>query len=274
MFLGFAQEKESRVRISTQAQKLQHKIMFTTAMYRREKTDILLFKLEMLHKQLKERDLLDRHLEYAEWVCNLNKLDYQKSTRSFYAELRSKNKAFEYYGPIMDAAGDLSTTLKGCLENWASYYSKLYKDTNRHINVELAHKCEFPILGPKNLALLNEDITLHEVIHAINSLKDYSTPGEDMILSRDLTLLLHMEQGKTTEDYPESWTILRFLWRVISNFWNIGRVPWQLKQTILRPFLKAEDKDPTNPDFYRPIALLNIVRKVYEQILKTRLQNN
>ena len=38
--------------------------------------------------------------------------------------------------------------------------------------------------------------------------------------------------------------------------------------------MKAEDKDPTNPDFYRPIALLNIVRKVYEQILKTRLQNN
>ena len=274
MFLGFAQEKCRKESISSQAQKLQRQITFTTAMYQREKTDILLFRLEMLHKQLKDRDLLDRHLEYAEWVCKLNKLDYQKSTRSFFAELGSRKKGIEYYGPIMDTSGDLSTTLHGCLENWASYYSKLYKKTNNQLNADLAVIQGNTKLGPKNLELLNEDITLHEIIHAINSLKDYSTPGDDMILSRDFTVLLHMEPGKTTEDYPESWTILHFLWRVISNFWTNGRVPQQVKQTVIRPFLKAEDKDPTNPDFYRPIALLNIVRKVYEQILKTRLQNN
>ena len=45
-------------------------------MYQRDKTDMLLFKLEMLHKQLKDRNLLDRHLEHAEWVCDLNKTDY------------------------------------------------------------------------------------------------------------------------------------------------------------------------------------------------------
>ena len=227
----------------------------------------------MLHKQLLERDELDRHLKYAEWVCKLNKLDYQKSTRSFYAELSSKNKAFEYQGPIMDTSGDLSTTLQGCLENWATYYSKLYKNTNNLQSCDVSTIQSNPTLSLKNTAHLNDDITLQEIIHAINSLKDYSSPGDDMILSRDFTILLHMEQGKKTEDYPESWVILRFLWKVISNFWINGKVPKQVKQTVIRPFLKAENKDPTNPDFYRPIALLNIVRKVYEQILKTRLQN-
>ena len=77
-----------------------------------------------------------------------------------------------------------------------------------------------------------------------------------MILSRDFNLLLHMEPGKTTEDYPQSWTILHFLWRIISNIWSIGKVPQQVKQTVIRPFLKAEDKDPTNPDFCRPNSSL------------------
>ena len=151
MFLGFADKTERIVRISTQARKLQQKITFTTAMYQRDKTDILLFKLETLYKQLKDRDLLDRHLEHAEWVCNLNRMDYQKSTRSFFAELGSKNKAFEYYGPIRDAAGELSTTLQGCLENWASYYRKLYKDTNEYIHVDQIHSQEFSKIGPKKL---------------------------------------------------------------------------------------------------------------------------
>ena len=89
--------------------------------------------------------------------------------------------------------------------------------------------------------------------------------SSSMNLSRDLTILLHVEDGKKSEDYPESWTILHFLKKVLSGFWNKEKVPMEAKETILRPFLKTEDIDPTNPGDYRPIALLSTVRKVYEQ---------
>ena len=60
---------------------------------------------------------------------------------------------------------------------------------------------------------------------------------------------------------------------MIADFWDNERVPRQVKDTVLRPFLKAEDRDPTSPDNYRPIALMSTVRKIYEQILKIRIQN-
>ena len=58
----------------------------------------------------------------------------------------------------------------------------------------------------------------------------------------------------------------------MSNFWKREKVPLKAKETVIRPFLKANDEDPTNPKYYRPIALLSTVRKVYEQIIKKRLQ--
>ena len=75
----------------------------------------------------------------------------------------------------MDTSGDLSTTLQGCLANWAAYYQKLYKTTSNHLSFDLVTIQGNPTLNPKNASQLNDDITLNEIIHAINSFKDYST---------------------------------------------------------------------------------------------------
>ena len=51
-------------------------------------------------------------------------------------------------------------------------------------------------VGESQLSKLN-DITIAELIYAIDSLKDYTAPGQDRLLSRDFTILLHIEALET-----------------------------------------------------------------------------
>ena len=145
---------------------------------------------------MKDRDTYDNQLTYAKWVNRLNKMDYQRATRSFYAQLGSKNRAPEYLGSIKKDNGDLCTNLHDCLETWASFYSKLYSRKRHFRGLKLMPDLRNPTLAHKQTSQLNTDISLSDIILAINSLKDYCTPGNDMILNRDFTILLHMEPGK------------------------------------------------------------------------------
>ena len=52
-------------------------------------------------------------------------------------------------------------------------------------------------VGESQLSKLNDDITIAELIYAIDSLKDYTAPGQDRLLSRDFTILLHIEALET-----------------------------------------------------------------------------
>ena len=199
-------------------------------------------------------------------------MDYSRASRSFYAELKSKNNSIESFGPIRNELGQLSTNLHGCLINWASYYKKLYTSTLKYgPQYSCPRSDRHPLLNEMRSKQLNAEISTSETIYAINTLKDYSTPGKDMLLSRDFTILLHIEEGKKSADYPESWVVIDFLREVLAKFWTSEKVPQNAKETVLRPFLKSLDQDPTNPEYYRPIALLSTVRKIYEQILKKRL---
>ena len=126
-----------------------------------------------------------------------------------------------------------------------------------------------PVLTDQHLKMLNKDIEMCELILAVDTFQDYTTPGSDTILSSDFTVLLHIEEGKKSEDNEQGWVILNFLLEVLKSFWQNGNMPKQAKETVIRPFLKSEEEDPTDPKFYRPIALLSTVRKVYEEILKT-----
>ena len=55
-----------------------------------------------------------------------------------------------------------------------------------------------------------------------------------------------MQSGTKYCDYPESWTVLRFLWEKISGFWNNEKVPPLVKETMLNHFLEEANKDLTD----------------------------
>ena len=83
------------------------------------------------------------------------------------------------------------------------------------------------------MANLNSEFKVDEVVHAINTFKDYRAPGEDMIINRDLTILLH-----PAEDNTYRWDIVNFIHKILIQFWASEMVPENLKESIILPFLK------------------------------------
>ena len=74
----------------------------------------------------------------------------------------------------------------------------------------------------------------------------------------------------STEDNTFKWNILYFIEKMLNLFWEKETVPAQFKESIIRPFLKP-GKNPRKRENYRPVSLLNVFMKLYEQIIKERL---
>ena len=86
-------------------------------------------------------------------------------------------------------------------------------------------------------------------------------------MSRDFTILLHDLEGNYYR-----WHTIWFIREVLNKFWKEETVPANLKETVIRPFLKPNKKnDPYKRENYRPISLLSVLMKIYEQIIKQRL---
>ena len=69
----------------------QRRINLTNALYQRNKNDLFLIKLQILHKPLLNQYSHEKQLKFAKWISKLIKLDYQRSTKSFYPEFNGKN---------------------------------------------------------------------------------------------------------------------------------------------------------------------------------------
>ena len=264
---------------------LQEKINETTAMIEREKTrsrsrntqnrtemEVLVQRLTFLEKELYTQWENNQHRKFARWLDKLNTLDYHKATRTFYAEMRSKSRDSEHFGPIVDKQGQLSTSLEQCLENWRQFYADLYRGSDRNGNIDQEDCRESDEqqqhMNTSESNKLNKDITMEEVVNAIFTLKANTAAGKDSILSRDFIELMNTE---LVSEYENTREIMKFLHQTLSTLWKKKKVPSGLKESVIRPFLKNIEKDQTDPTNYRPVSLLNTTMKVYEQIIKERL---
>ena len=169
---------------------------------------------------------------FKKWLSKVNKLGYQRATRSFYAELSSKNLSREQVRPIRNKNGSLSTSLSECLNYWRSYYQDLYKCPVELLNFNPKKNSS---LNDRDRQTLNKEISREEGILAVDSLKDYSSPGTDQILNRDLTILLH--QGENSQPDKDGVNIMHFIHGIFRKFWREEQVPPQLKCSIIVPFL-------------------------------------
>ena len=127
---------------------------------------------------------------------------------------------------------------------------------------------ESTIKTQENEGILDKEFTIEEVVEALFALKSETAAGSDSILSRDLILLLE------THIASENWKnveIIKFLHLMLQSLWDGEKVPEDFKEIIIRPFLKSTDKDSTKPTNYRPVALLNVLMKIYEHIIGVRL---
>ena len=150
------------------------------------------------------------------------------------------------------------------MSNWEEFYSELYNES-KQFDFDFSRYPIPPKVDAEDLKELNKKIAVDEVILAINTFKDYRSSGADMILNRDLTVLL-----MPAEDNTFKWDIFYFIEKMLNQFWEKETVPVQFKESIIRPFLKP-GKNPRKRKNYRPVSLLNVFMKLYELIIKERL---
>ena len=153
--------------------------------------------------------------EYSIWLSKLETLDYQKRTRVFFQKLKSKNRDYEFHGPIRNFKGKLSNSLTECLQFWSNYCKKLYSKTGKE---------SFNYV-PINDEKLDSPITYEEFKKSIMSLKNNKAPGSDFLTNENFKKWF-------TSDDPEilgEELVIESIYKVISNFWDSEKIPPKLK---------------------------------------------
>lgn len=106
-----------------------------------------------------------------------------------------------------------------------------------------------------NNSMYLRPVTKEEVIIYISKLKNYSAPGPDGIQVSTIKRI-HI-------------FILEPLTHIINLSFINGNIPFEWKESIVTPIYKQGKKSQlTN---YRPISVINILAKIFEQSLKNRL---
>ena len=102
----------------------------------------------------------------------------------------------------------------------------------------------------------NLPITEDEVLRAIASCSKKSAPGLDQITTN---MLQHLHQNSIT-----------YFTSLLNRIFFTNSYPTKWKIALVIPLLKPL-KDPTHPSSYRPISLLNVLSKILEKIINSRL---
>lgn len=98
-------------------------------------------------------------------------------------------------------------------------------------------------------------IDVEETLRIIKGLKNTTSSGYDDITTKILKIIAPF--------------ISRPLTHIINLSFEDGYFPDQLKLTVIKPLHKKNDR--TDPNNYRPIALIPIVSKIFEKAMITRL---
>ena len=242
-------------------QNLELRFSKAIATLQREKSQFSLFAAENLEKLLNYQYEIDQKAKTAKWLSKMNDLDFHNRTRTFFSELRKRHKATENSAPIIDSSGVISKNIDETLSNWAEYYKKLYFCNDKVVR--------FPT--PDHDEFLDRDLELEEYLDQIYSLKRHKSPGFDGLTSEDFLSLVPKESPQDEPNTAAKLTALKYIFVILKNFWFNEKVPKNLKRTVLRPFLKNDGVDHTDPGIYRPISLLNTLLKIYEGIIAKRI---
>ena len=107
------------------------------------------------------------------------------------------------------------------------------------------------------LNVIQQNITISEVIEMIKKLKLKTAPGEDRS---------SMEAFKYAGQ-----EVMAAITNLCKRMWSEGMISKDLQKSLIIPLYKKGDKTQTVN--YRPITLLNCIFKIYEKVLENRLRS-
>lgn len=143
---------------------------------------------------------------------------------------------------------------------FGEFYQKLYNCLHTNLNSQFTQeKCntfiaslQLPTISPDNRFMLNAPITVEEITEVIRHLPSHKSPGPDGL------------------PYSYYKTFLQTLAPHMVNLFSFlmtGNTPHTLFLHAFITVIPKPDKDPTIPDNYSPIALLNLDYKIFTKIL-------
>ena len=106
---------------------------------------------------------------------------------------------------------------------------------------------QYSLPQTRYLVLLDSDLTYSEFLDEIYSLKNGKSPGYDGVTNEDITSLIPNVPLGDSIDSSRKIESLKCIFDIFDNFWFNETVPRDFKRTLLSPFLKGENKNPTDP---------------------------
>jgi len=178
-------------------------------------------------------------------------------TRSLFSTLRRKYRTGELTEPIQNRYGILSRNLHETLRNWRNFYADLYTENGVHRSYGTSGS------DPP----LDSQFTNAEFLDCIYTLIRSKAPYFDNISNEDITSLIPDDSSEADDDPQKKVLSLRFVRRILSDFWFNEYAPQIFKRTMLRPFVKYEEKSMCDPSNYRPVSLLDTLMITYEALV-------
>jgi len=134
----------------------------------------------------------------------------------------------------------------------------------QHFKLIFSNVCELqlyddssPAITPElDITYVETEITMDEIVNAIQNLKNGKAPGTDNILG---------EMLKCSSNY-----ITPYLCKLFNHIFTSGKFPKSWSRSVMVPLHKGGPLD--DPDNFRGISLTSILSKVFLHIINSRLQ--
>jgi ribonuclease HI len=238
-------QKEYRSALNTY-RKLQNEDTFTS-----------MKELKIKHKQA----IAKAKVEYWRNFLNKNIENYRDSTK-LWKKIKKINQRYRPpERPLTTAAGTVTKSNQEKADLLAETFAKASKTSSLPLNQRNhreATEATFEDPVPKNHEVINRPLTIIELDQAISSVKKVKKATGDDPISYILIKQL-----------PEK--VRLQLLRFFQACWTRGVIPSAWKKATVVAIPKP-GKSPNNPQNYRPIALTPHLGKIYERIIKYRLE--
>ena len=227
------------------------------------KRELYMAKREHFDKALRqaERKYNLQVITDIENVCTNNPREFWKHVKSLGPRKSNKVPLKVYEN------GVLTNNLNDVLYNWKHEFETLYNRPMENMNdqeqqyyeriqqTKINRENEMSYDGYVENEFINGDITLTEIEHITQKLKNNKSSGFDKIPNEVL----------------KNADVQNMLWKLFNTFFQLGMTPTIWLKTIIVPIPKSATKDPHVPLNYRGISLLSCVLKAYSGILNKRV---
>ena len=193
------------------------------------------------------------HSKKQSWQKFIQTVESQDDAYIRY-KILCKNKSESGLPPVHDENGNLSTSPEESAHNLLNCHFPDFEQNE--INDRKVSDTVKNFLH-NDCTQLEPKIEEHEIRSAIRSTAPRKSPGIDEIPG----LILHKTQN----------LLLPHLLKLFNGILSTGFYPTSWKKARIIFLKKPGEKDPKNPNHYRPISLLPVISKVFERILQKRL---